>query len=283
MRTRQVTYRPLILTKRQLVAEPPAGEVLEGDVLLLAGRRVVGMQLRLGDRAAAWPALRAALDGLATWDGPSKLPQPGGVGGAARLSGIQSRNRTFGWLPPQPLRRRYGAMAASLDLEQPALAEMLHDLGGTAWAATETHLGQAAQVHLKEIRQIPPCWHYGGPWTSGVINRNSALPYHRDAGNLLGCISAMVALRSGVEGGALHLAEYDTWLAVPDRSLIVFSGSSITHGVSPLEVNPGGRRYTLVWYVRARFRDCADTIAGELARSQLVATSHDEVPDGGPA
>jgi hypothetical protein len=171
-------------------------------------------------------------------------------------------------------------MPSRLDREEPELVALVHRLGVQAWATTAAAMPTAARGHEAAAEAIARCWWLGGaPWTSGIINVNNALPYHTDGGNISGTLSAMLALRRGVGGGALHLADYDVWLAVPDRSIITFSGQSVLHGVSPLDIRRGGRRFTLVWYTRANMRACAPSYEWEVARAQLLATTHDHVPD----
>jgi hypothetical protein len=152
---------------------------------------------------------------------------------------------------------------------------LLTRAGAEAWRQLEVVMPGAALAHRSAVRStIASCWQLPGYWTSGIVNLNNALPYHRDGGNLAGALSAMICLRRNVTGGYLHLADYDVWLGVPDHSLVVFYGSRVLHGVSPLSVRPGGRRYTAVFYARAGLRVGADTPAAEVRRAQLVATAH---------
>jgi len=268
-----VTRRPPGVD-RKTFAPRPADEPLMDDVVLVdvAARAVVGFQVTLAGSAAPWAQMVDALGGLA-WNDVS----PAGKRGGARLAGIVSPHRTFGYLPPQTLRVRYGAMAAGLTNDCPPLANALDALGARLWRHVCLHMPEAASAHESAVSgAIEPVWRMGRWFTSGILNRTVALPYHRDAANLPGCLSAMVCLRSGISGGHLHLPEYGVWLGVPDRSLVVFSGSTLMHGVTPLYGQ--GHRYTAVWYVRAGMRGCAPSREEEMRRAQLAATSHDQVP-----
>jgi len=239
----------------------------------VAARRPVAVQLVLPPTLAPFDAMRAALGHLGWHDASNNGPRGGG-----RLAGFTAPHRTFGWAPPQVLRQRYATTAAMAD--EPALAAALTALGAAVWPLVAQHLPEAAAAHQVALqRAISRRWVIGDHWTSGIVNRTVALPYHRDRGNVTGCLSAMVCWRQGVAGGFLHLPDYGVSLAVPDRSLVVFSGATVTHGVTPLDTPEGaGHRYTAVWYVRAGLGRSAPTWAAEVARAQLAATSHDQAP-----
>ncbi|MEM9995406.1 MAG: hypothetical protein AAGE79_14910, partial [Acinetobacter pittii] len=53
----------------------------------------------------------------------------------------------------------------------------------------------------------------GTPFTGGVINKNTALGYHRDSANTKDGISCMVILKKGVAGGELILPELNIGFA----------------------------------------------------------------------
>lgn len=274
MRVVAVTRRPPGV-ERKTFARRPAHRPLAGDVVLVdvKGRQPVAVQLVLPPRLAPFDAMAAAM-GRMHWDDASN----NGPRGGGRLAGFTAPHRTFGWAPPQVLRQRYATTAAMHD--EAALANALSALGAAVWPWVAQHLPVAAGAHQRAVQAaVADRWRLSAGWfTSGIVNRSVALPYHRDAGNLRGCLSAMVAWRHQVGGGALHLPEYDTWLAVPDRALVVFNGATVLHGVTPLSVRPGGWRYTAVWYVRAGLARSAPTWEAEMARAQLHATSHDHVP-----
>lgn len=270
MRVVEVRRRPRRATRRAPVGEP-TGPVLDGDVTLLdvEARRVVGFQVTGLD---PWPD--AAIFVPVEWEGRRRRPGSR----AGRMSGFVYPHRTFGFTPPQPLRRRYTAVLAGLHADHPEAAAWMARLGAAAWAETEQRLPRLAHQHRAGVELVAPQWRFGDAWTSGIINRAAALPYHTDGGNVAGTLSAMYAWRRGCDGGALHLDDYDVWLAIPDRSLTVFSGATIMHGVSPLRLEADGWRYTAVYYVRAGLAQCAGTLEDEVRRAQLMATTHDQAP-----
>ena len=261
---------------REPAPEPDPADVITDDVVLIdpARRCTVGIHLTLPLQAAPWQWVRDRLEGI-VWRDVSRSPR-----GGSRLSGVVAPSKTFGYLPPQVLRNRYGCSSSDLEREEPVLAHHMARLGDLAWEETARTMPGPAAVHATAVRAaIRPLWRINaGPWTSGIINRNNPLPYHRDSGNLHDCLSAMICLRRGVTGGHLHLPAYNVWLAIPDRSLTVFSGATLMHGVSPLHRDRRGRRFTFVFYARRGLTIGAPTPAEELHRARLASTSHDQPP-----
>lgn len=193
----------------------------------------------------------------------------------ARLSGIVSSNQFFGTVPPQPTRRRYACREARLYDARPEFKQVINELSQQMWAAFQKHLPEQAAIQERIVAEaIHPDWRIGGtPFTSGIINNKSALPYHKDSGNLVGAWSMMLTIRAGVDGGGLHIPHYDTTLATPDQSLSVFNGQGWWHGVTPLVFKKkDAYRFTLVWYVKEQVRNCVSCLE-EPARARLAATS----------
>ena len=89
----------------------------------------------------------------------------------------------------------------------------------------------------------------GTLFTSGIINKNNPLKYHYDSGNYEKVSSAMIAFRYNIDGGNLALPEYDVKLAIQDRSVTLFDGQSLLHGVTPIiRKSPDAMRFTTVFY-----------------------------------
>lgn len=258
--------------RRTYAERPPAGAtIIDGPARLIDADTGDTVALHLAGREITnGPSIARTMRHVA-WDGMT----PGA--NEYRLSGICSMHRTFGTAPPVPLRRRYGCSSCRFDREYPSLTAMLEDAARAAW----THFGALApdeyRRHTELTDPIRPAWRFGGTrWTSGIINNTAVLPYHRDAGNVPGSWSAMLALRRGVSGGLLHLADYDVWLAVPDRSLTIFDGQSILHAVTPLSVDGSGAyRYTVVWYAKANAVKCLDGDA-EVRRAQRLRSEAED-------
>ena len=177
----------------------------------------------------------------------------GATSSQSRLSGMRYASKVFGVTEPKPLRKRFGCAAAKIHFEHPAVGRMLNDMAADHFALLRQLVPAEAVQHESIVRErIHPDWWMGSaPWTSGIINKTAALPYHRDSGNIPGTWSVMMCLRNRVSGGCLHLPEYGVTFAVPDNSLLFFDGQGIWHGVTPILCDRrDGYRFTFVWYAK---------------------------------
>jgi hypothetical protein len=178
---------------------------------------------------------------------------------SARLSGIKSANRVFGTLEPNKLRRRYGCTPAMLDKENPELAHLLGEISLSNFELFKEIDLHRANEHKRIVDEaINRDWLIAGsPYTSGVINNSAALPYHKDSGNLIGSWSAMLSIRKNMNGGHLHLPEYGVTLGIPDRSVTIFNGQALWHGVTPMiAAKKDAYRFTIVWYAKKKICQC---------------------------
>lgn len=188
-----------------------------------------------------------------------KTNKTDGAKGQGRLSGIRYPSRVFGFSAPKPLRRRWACSPTLLTRDYPELADILDKFTKLNWEMFMKYAPEQAAQHKQMIdEQIKDDWKIAKlPFTSGVINNTAALPYHRDSGNVAGSWSAMLALRKGVEGGALHLPEYDFTFGIPNGSITLFDGQGTWHGVTPLvRAKNDGYRFTLVWYAIKEMCKC---------------------------
>jgi len=193
----------------------------------------------------------------------------------ARLNGMAVTHRTYGYQPPQPMRRRYACSRSQFNSTYPEAMDVLTKFCQLAEQVFRTHASSAHDDTAGKVHdKIAPAWRIAGtPWTSGIINKTAALPYHVDKDNVPGSWSAMLAARRHVDGGLLHLADYDVYLAIPHGSITIFDGQSVVHGVTPLRlVGPHAFRYTTVVYAKSLMSKCCPDPRKEAARAQMDAT-----------
>jgi hypothetical protein len=201
------------------------------------------------------------------------------INNSGRLSGLRVTHRVFGYTPPAEMRKRYGCSTSSFNKEYPEAFEKVEHFTLLAeWVfrtfAPDVHEATGAAVR----RSIPDDWRIAGTlWTSGIINNTAALPMHKDSSNVKDSWSAMLSARSNMGGGMLYLADYDTYLAVPNGSISIFDGQSVVHGVTPLtSTGPDPYRYTLVSYSKAAMRRCASCRGDEAKRAAVAATAAED-------
>ena len=197
----------------------------------------------------------------------------------SRLSGMASTHRTFGYQPPVPMRRRYGCSRSQFNSEYPLAMEQIAQFCRVSEHVFRVHASEVHDLTCGKVRDaISPAWLIAGtPWSSGIINKTVSLPYHRDQANVTSSWSAMMVCRRQVEGGFLHLADYDTYLTVPHGSITIFDGQSITHGVTPFKMtSPAGYRYSIVTYAKVGMKKCCVNPADEGRRAALEATEAED-------
>jgi hypothetical protein len=264
--------------KNQRVEELPEGvRVFDGDAVLVnEDRETVAVQLMAGSKSSS----RLAWFGREMHKKPKVWHDSRYTANASsRLSGVLYPNRTFGTAAPSALRRRFWCSSASFDLEFPKIAAELRHLAVDAWAVCEKVMPEAAEHTANTVYpKIHDDWLlFDAPWTSGIINKSAALPYHRDSGNIKGAISAMWVVRSRIKGGYLHIPEYNVAFTCPNKSLIAFDGQRLWHGVTPFETenHPDAFRFSVVYYAKTGCQKCGPAHS-EAERAQLKRTEEHE-------
>lgn len=179
-------------------------------------------------------------------------------GGVVRGRGLRNVARVFGFGPRRPVYQREGCNSTQLSRDAPAehavVAGYASQLAATLAAVAPGVVSQGRQV----MTEVAGDWKLGESemWTSGVINKSSRLPYHRDAMNFP-VWSAMPVLRRHMAGGHLSVPEFDLVLPCRDGWGVFFPGYELVHGVTPMQpTRPDGYRYSLVYYALRGMQDC---------------------------
>jgi hypothetical protein len=194
-----------------------------------------------------------------------------------QTTGLNNRSRTFGMAPRKVYQMREACRPAALASEQPDV----HDVLVRTALELEGALRELAPGVWDEgehtMEQVADEWRIaeGSVWTSGVINKTSTLPYHRDGFNF-DVWSAMPVLRRAVAGGNLHFPEWGLTSASRDGTALFFNGFRNVHGVTPLAMRAeDGYRFTIVYYSLRGMKDCF-TYAVEQARAQAKRTERED-------
>lgn len=194
-------------------------------------------------------------------------------GGGVRGKNIATKSRTFGASPRRPVYRRYGCHASSVMVDQPDVGAVLSRWAVNLQAMLAEFAPKQADADAAVLEQVESDWRIGEKtlWTSGVINRSSRLPYHRDSFNFP-TWSAMPVLRRSMRGGFLRVPEYDLTLECRDGYAVFFPGHELLHGVTPMTpTRPDGYRYSIVYYALKGMKDCF-TAAMETAYAREART-----------
>jgi len=118
------------------------------------------------------------------------------------------------------------------------------------WYKVSQHFYEKAAIN--QDYQMPET-----PWTSAILNHNSPHIYHTDTQNVKNIFSAMLTLKNNVSGGYLVLRDYGVALQTRNRSITIFYGRNIVHGVSPISYHgDDAYRYTLVFFAMELMNKC---------------------------
>lgn len=102
---------------------------------------------------------------------------------------------------------------------------------------------------------IPDKWRFGELFTSSISNYNIPAPFHRDAGNLQGCVNVIIAKRKNSTGGNTTVPDYGATVDSADNSMLVYPAWKNVHGVTPIvPTHEGGYRNSLVFYPLKAFK-----------------------------
>lgn len=97
--------------------------------------------------------------------------------------------------------------------------------------------------------KVPPQFRFGRLFTSSISNFNISAPFHRDAGNLEGCVNVIIAKKSHARGGNTTVPDYGATMDSCDNSMLVYPAWRNVHGVTPIiPLKESGYRNSLVFY-----------------------------------
>jgi hypothetical protein len=98
-------------------------------------------------------------------------------------------------------------------------------------------------------KHVPKKWRFGNLWTSSISNYNISAPFHRDAGNIEGCVNVIIAKKQNATGGNTTVPDYGATVDSSDNSMLVYPAWRNVHGVTPIiPTHEGGYRNSLVFY-----------------------------------
>lgn len=98
-------------------------------------------------------------------------------------------------------------------------------------------------------KYVPEEWRFGNLWTSSISNYNISAPFHRDAGNIIGCVNVIIAKKQNATGGNTSVPDYGATMDSCDNSMLVYPAWKNVHGVTPIvPTSEGGYRNSLVFY-----------------------------------
>ncbi|MFY7938786.1 MAG: hypothetical protein ACOVOQ_15515 [Flavobacterium sp.] len=184
-----------------------------------------------------------------------------------RSSGFTSGDKTkevlqystiIGSVPPKPhMRRPYPTISSvhSVKTAQTFIKAMLMLCNESEQIIKELtpHIYDRQKSIIET--NIPAKWRFGKLFTSSISNYNIPAPFHRDAGNLEGCVNVIIAKKEFAKGGNTTVPDYGATVDSSDNSMLVYPAWRNVHGVTPIiPTHEGGYRNSLVFYPLKAFK-----------------------------
>jgi hypothetical protein len=113
------------------------------------------------------------------------------------------------------------------------------------------------EQQLKHIEEnVPKKWRFGSMFTSSISKYNISANFHRDAGNIKGCVNVIIVKKYGATGGNTTVPDYGATVDSCDNSMLVYPAWKNVHGVTPIhQLNENGYRNSLVFYPLKSFKN----------------------------
>jgi hypothetical protein len=176
-----------------------------------------------------------------------------------RASGLKTRSRIFGYAPKNRVKTtEQFCRDVKLNREDPATYKLIQEYAAYVDGYYEDNADERYKQHKEETLKVLNNYLIKDTlFTSGIINYNNPLKYHFDAGNFERVFSCMLGFKDGIAGGRLSLPEYNAKLEIQNRSVTLFDGQSILHGVTPIRsFKEDSFRFTIVYYSLVRMWSC---------------------------
>lgn len=192
-----------------------------------------------------------------------------------RSAGLVTNSRVFGYRPRITMRSDF-CSSASLTRDEPKVAEQLNKLALRMQELYKKYIPITFEEHSARAKEIKENWLIKDTlFSSGIVNKNNQLRYHRDAGNFDNVFSCMLVLKGGVEGGFLSVPEYGVGLELKNNTVLMFNGQKLMHGVTPIKrQNAMSYRFSVVFYTLKSMWNCLD-IGDEIARIKKIKTERE--------
>tara|TARA_R100001086_G_C11836747_1_gene258041 strand:- start:661 stop:1476 length:816 start_codon:yes stop_codon:yes gene_type:complete len=177
---------------------------------------------------------------------------------STRTSGLRTTSRIFGYAPRNVI-RNHPCRLVSLATEFPVQHAIIEHGASIAasyyWIANPDLAGIHQQMTDEKLQREYVL--ANSMFTSGIVNENNPLMYHFDSGNYKGVYSAMFGFKQGIDKGYLSVPELNLGFGIADRSLLLFDGQGLLHGVTPIiKKNPNAKRYSIVYYSLQQMWNC---------------------------
>lgn len=198
-------------------------------------------------------------------------------GTGVRSNGMRTRSIPFGGRPRVILKSLEHCGRFAFDRDYPEAYDALAVLGrrvSDVYAEERPDFYERQWAWLDE--SIRPEYRLAGPYTSGILNFDNPLAYHRDNGNVSSSWNAQVVVRSETDGGLLVVPAWRVAFRAEHGSLVLLDAQRTTHGVTPIvKRRRSGYRISVVYYSLRALAVCGST-EEEIVRARQKRTERED-------
>lgn len=179
-------------------------------------------------------------------------------GGAEEVKDVRQMSTIIGSIPPNPfVRRPYPGISSvhNVPSAKTFIKAMLLACKEAEKIVKEI-LPDQYELQKKLINEnVPKEFQLGELFTSSISNYNISAPFHRDAGNIKGCVNVIITKKNDATGGNLHVPDYNATMDSKNNSMLVYPAWKNVHGVTPIiPTKKDGYRNSLIFYPLKAFK-----------------------------
>jgi len=183
-----------------------------------------------------------------------------------RSSGLRSKENEvlqystiIGSVPPKPHMRRVYPTISSVH-NVPSAKTFIKAMLLACRESENLIKKLTPEIYDKQIKlieeNVPKKWRFGKMFTSSISNYNISAPFHKDSGNIKGCVNVIIAKKENATGGNTTVPDYGATMDSCDNSMLVYPAWRNVHGVTPIKpFKKEGYRNSLVFYPLKAFKN----------------------------
>jgi len=171
---------------------------------------------------------------------------------------VEQMSCILGGVPPRPhMRRPYASISS---VHQVSSAQTFIRAMLMLCVESENLLKELTpHIYERQLRLIqenaPQKYRFGNLFTSSISNFNIPAGFHRDTGNIEGCVNVIIAKKQNAIGGNTTVPDYGATVDSCNNSMLVYPAWRNVHGVTPIvPTKEGGYRNSLVFYPLKAFK-----------------------------
>ena len=150
---------------------------------------------------------------------------------------VEQYSTILGGIPPKPLVRRHYKTISSVH-QKPKAQKFVQAMLGLALESEKLIQQLAPEIYEQQKKifdeKVEEEYKFGNLFTSSISNYNISAPFHRDTGNIVGCVNVIIAKKKNATGGNTTIPDYGATVDSADNSMLVYPAWKNVHGVTPI-------------------------------------------------